>query len=447
MNPRARAFGLIVTVACVALWARDRASNDFAGVWNVSVQLPGGTTSTVLTLRQVDKRIEGSSGPVDEQGVLSLHYNGLFNKRDDLLTLRVEATPLVVAIFPRRVGKLTLHLENGALQGTGVLYNVPVRLMGNRPGTDTSPPKTYHYTPSRYFTTFSGTNPPALYIHPGDSVVTTTVDAGGQDARGQWATMPGNPQTGPFFVVGAMPGDTLVVHLDRLRLDRPRAEMACWGLAANALLPGDSPNSIETCPLHWSLDIEHAVGRLEVPSSRLRSLTVALHPMIGTIGVAPPASQSIAASDLGSYGGNLDYNRITEGTTVYLPVFQAGALLSLGDAHALQGDGEVTGQGLETSLSVEFTVNVIKGKSLGMPWAEDAQSVMVSGIGGSLNDALQAATSGMSEWLRERYHLDQAEVAVILGTSLTYDIAEIVDPHVHVVARLRKDIFTQLSGP
>jgi amidase len=103
-----------------------------------------------------------------------------------------------------------------------------------------------------------------------------------------------------------------------------------------------------------------------------------------------------AHGDLGPHGGNLDYNRLTAGATIYLPVYREGALLSLGDGHALQGDWEITGQGLETSLDVTFRVGVLKGKSLGQIWAEDADALMVSGIDNSLDLSLQMATSA---WL------------------------------------------------
>ncbi|MBA4010717.1 MAG: hypothetical protein C0481_02515 [Phenylobacterium sp.] len=148
--------------------------------------------------------------------------------------------------------------------------------------------------------------------------------------------------------------------------------------------------------------------------------------------VAAPI-RAIFAGDLGFHGGNLDYNRLTAGVTLYLPIFQQGALLSLGDGHALQGDGEISGQGLETSLEVE-----IKGKSLGYIWAEGDVEVMVSGIDNTLDSSLQMATSGMSLWLKDRYGLNDSEIAALLSSSTEYDIAEVVDPRPHVVARIAK---------
>jgi acetamidase/formamidase len=133
--------------------------------------------------------------------------------------------------------------------------------------------------------------------------------------------------------------------------------------------------------------------------------------------------------------------------TLYLPVYHAGAMLTVGDGHAQQGDGEITGQGFETSMDVEFTVDLIKDQLLDQPWAENSEYVMVSGIGGSLNDAVQNATAGLSNWLKSYYRLNTSEIATLLAPSIHYDIAEVVDPQVHVVAKIRKDVLSQLEKP
>ncbi len=431
--------------ACNRLWAAHLAP-DFAGSWNVVVHFADGTASAVLALEAHDGQYRGTSGPLDEAGTFALAYEGAV--QDGRLKLTLAAAPPGSLLFPQPIGAMTLEIKNGALAGSGTLYRVPITLSGTRPDDRPTLPKTYDYAPTRYSTRLSGATPPVLRIHSGDTVRTTTLDANGQDEHGQWAWMPGNTQTGPFYVEGAAPGDTLVVHLNRVRVNQARAEMACWALAPNALTPGypqRPPGS--PCGFYWALDAEQGTGRLEQPSAPLKNFIVKLHPMIGTIGVAPPSNQAIPASDLGNYGGNLDYNHIGEGTTLYLPVYRAGALLTLGDAHALQGDGEITGQGLETTMAVEFRVELIKGKSLGRPWAEDDEFIMVSGIGNSLTDALQAATSGLVDWLQDRYRLEQADIATILGTSIHYEIAEIVDPRPHVVAKLRKELLAQIEKP
>ncbi len=195
---------------------------------------------------------------------------------------------------------------------------------------------------------------------------------------------------------------------------------------------------VEKFDSHWKLDRQKGIAMLANPTEKLKNYTVPLRPMLGCVATAPPAKQAFRSGYLGPYGGNMDYNKIREGTTLYLPVFQIGALLFVGDGHAAQGDGELTGDALETSMDIEFTVDVIRDKSSGMPRAENAEYFMASGIGGSLQDALQTATSELVKWLMRDYKLNAAEAAIVLGTAIQYDIAELVDPQIHVVAKIGK---------
>jgi amidase len=130
---------------------------------------------------------------------------------------------------------------------------------------------------------------------------------------------------------------------------------------------------------------------------------------------------------------------------VYLPVFNAGALLFFGDMHAAMGDGELTGSALETSANLEFTVDLIKGYSTGNPRLENPDYIMSVGVAGSIQDALQIATTQLAEWLRHDYKLNDNEVAVVLGTALKYDVAELVDPHFSMVAKLPRSALARLK--
>ncbi len=172
--------------------------------------------------------------------------------------------------------------------------------------------------------------------------------------------------------------------------------------------------------------------------------SVKLAPMLGCVGVALPGHDALRSGHLGSFGGNMDYNQIREGVTMYFPVYHPGALLFVGDGHAVEGDGELTGDALETSMDVEFTVDVIEGQSADMPRAENGEYLMALGIGNSLTDALQTATTNLSQWLERDYKLSANEVAMLLGTSMRYDIAEVVDPEVNVVAKVPKSVLSQL---
>ena len=197
----------------------------------------------------------------------------------------------------------------------------------------------------------------------------------------------------------------------------------------------------------WILDLEKGTATPQSPSEKLRNVSIKLEPMLGVVGVAPFWDQVSTATDLGRWGGNLDYNQLREGTTIYFTVYQAGAFLFMGDGHARQGDGEITGQGLEISMDVEFTVDVIKGPYLDQPWLENSEYVMVCGVAGSLDSAMQAATGGLSKWLAQRYELNAAEIATLLANSVRYDVAEVVDPQIHVVAKIGKDVLAQLPQP
>jgi acetamidase/formamidase len=141
----------------------------------------------------------------------------------------------------------------------------------------------------------------------------------------------------------------------------------------------------------------------------------------------------------------MDYNQIREGASVYLPVNQPGALFFLGDGHAAQGDGELTGDALETSMDVEFTVDVVKNYSTGGPRAENGDYLMSMGIAGSVGDAMQQATAQLADWLAHDYKLTANESAVVLGTAMRYDIAEVVDPQYHVVAKVAKSALASLT--
>jgi acetamidase/formamidase len=169
--------------------------------------------------------------------------------------------------------------------------------------------------------------------------------------------------------------------------------------------------------------------------------------MLGCVGVAPPHEETLGSGHLGVFGGNMDSPEIREGVTLYFPVFQPGALFYLGDGHAEQGDGELPGQGLETSMDVQFTVDVVPNVSLGQPRVEDRDFVMVMGTGVTLDAAMKNATTGMSRWLAATYHLTPHDIAAVLGTGMKYEIAEVVDSEYDVVAKVSRDTLAKIGKP
>jgi len=135
----------------------------------------------------------------------------------------------------------------------------------------------------------------------------------------------------------------------------------------------------------------------------------------------------------------MDFNEIIEGATIYLPVRVPGALLYVGDGHAAQGDGELTGNALETSMDVEFTVDVIPGKHIPGPRVESATHIMAMGLDGSLDDAFRDATSNMADWLTDDYKLSPSEVAQVLGSAAEFKVSEVADRNAGIILKLNKE--------
>jgi acetamidase/formamidase len=188
----------------------------------------------------------------------------------------------------------------------------------------------------------------------------------------------------------------------------------------------------------YELDLANGTASPDKPGEHMAHYTVPLKPMLGCVATAVgPAQAPPGTGDSGYFGGNMDFNEITEGATVYLPVSNVGALLYLGDGHAAQGDGELNGNALETSMDVEFTVDVIPEKRASGPRVENATSIMAMGLG-SVDYAVKGATSTMASWLADDNQLTPSEVAQVLGTATHYTISELADRNAGVVLKLDK---------
>lgn len=425
-------------MALVALWSCGYSSSasatepgglkDISGQWELSLVTFGEKTVRRLKLQTAGDRISGQSGAMKVNG----HINGD--------TIDFEIVSSDGKVFGRFAGTLK---EDG-WEGDGKVAGGPASWTAQRPAV--RPPEARHkhdFQPQEYPRAFSYAFPPVLRVFPGDTVRTKTIDALGLDENLVRRGNEGNPLTGPFYVEGALAGDTLVVHFNRIRLNRDSAisghkiyPVVVTSDYAARIKPVDSFDS------RWVLDRENNTARLLNPTAALKDLVVPIHPTLGCVGVAPRDQQSWSAHQLGDFGGNLDYNQIREGTTLYLPVFHSGALLFFGDGHAVQGDGELAA--LETSLDVEFTVDVIADDPIEFPRAENDEFLMTMGIAGSLTAAIQEATTELMKWLERDYHLNAAELAIVLGTGVRYDVAEIVDPQLHVVAKVSKSVLSQL---
>jgi amidase len=401
------------------------------GVWEITITRFGEPTYERATIETSGEKLTGKSSNFTIEGtahgdaiVLSARFN--------------DGKPF---------GEFTGTMVEGVLIGTaklsdGQTVSWTAQALATRPA---GAPRTHRFTPRQFHRVFSSSIPPVMHLFPGDSVSTSTLDAGGTDSSGKPRSLGGNPLTGPFYIDNAWPGDTLVLRFTRIRLNRDSA-IHSGDISGGAFDPYyfKELKPLEKFDSDWRLDREGGVAMLKNPTEKLKNLSIKLAPMLGCVGVAPPGSEALQSGHLGSFGGNMDYNQIREGVTLYLPVYHPGALLFVGDGHAVQGDGEVTGDALETSMDVEFTVDVRQGQSLEMPRAENGEYLMALGIGSSLTNALQAATTNLARWLERDYKLNAAEVAMVLGTSMRYDIAEIVDPKVNLVAKVPKSVLAQL---
>ncbi len=199
--------------------------------------------------------------------------------------------------------------------------------------------------------------------------------------------------------------------------------------------------------VRWHLNRKDGVATPEKPTEHLAHYSIPLRPMLGCIATALGFAEAApGAGDSGRFGGNMDFNEIVEDATIYLPVNVPGALLYVGDGHAAQGDGELTGNALETSMDVEFTVDVISTKRVPSPRIESATHIIAMGLGGSLDDAFRIATANMADWLTDVYKLTPSEVGQVLGTSAEYKVSEVADRNAGIVLKINKERLRPLTS-
>jgi amidase len=305
-----------------------------------------------------------------------------------------------------------------------------------------------HFLPSKFYNSYNATTLSVLHIWPGDTVNTESLDALGFDKDSVKRGERGNPLTGPFFIEGASPGDVIAIKIVNLSLNRN------FATTLNAFIPKILPKSQgkqlwrNAKLVKWNLDTINNIAAPVKNYEHLSSLKIPLHPFLGSIGVAPPGTNDISSGGFGSWGGNLDFSAITKASTLYLPVFHEGALLYLGDGHAAQGDGELNGDALETSMRFAFIVRIIKneGNQLRYPRVEDINYIMAFGQAKNLDLALKEATLNLISWLQKDYNLSIEEASQLVGPAVEYRIPKIASNTVEVVAMIRKSIIKELTN-
>lgn len=412
-------------------------ASTVSGRWTASADFWGTPINFSMRLEQQGDKITGNFSRTKLEGSVSGASLQFLAKDQEAGTVECKAT------LKDNTMSGTLVFTNSDDPTHPVTHQFTAQLVPQR---RSGPPQRHEFTPTTFYRQFSAWNKPVLTVWPGDTIHTTTVDAGGTDEKGVKRVLGGNPETGPFYVETAVPGDTLVVHFTKLRLNRD------WAISDDSIVERglDSDFAVKMKDtgkdVRWHLDTQRGVATTEKPGKHLAGYSVPLRPMLGCVATAPNSAQAAPGTgDSGGWGGNMDFNEIVEGATVYLPVRVPGALLYVGDGHALQGDGELNGNALETSMDVEFTVDVIPDKHPIGPRVESPTHIMAMGLGGSLDEAFRDATSNMAQWLTDEYQLDPSELAQVLGTSAEYKVSEVADRNAGMVLKINKERLKALT--
>jgi acetamidase/formamidase len=320
--------------------------------------------------------------------------------------------------------------------------------------TQSDIPEVVHYEmdhegdPSRLVYTFGGADARAT-LRPGTVLDTSTLDCFAGKVRSihdhaSEVCDPRylNPQTGPFYVEGAEPGDTLAVHFASIE---PRTT---YGVSTTVPLFGALTATGFTAMLHsplpemtwiYGIDREARTVRYEARESEA-IYQLPLDPMHGTVGVAPALSEARSALTPGDWGGNMDTPEMRAGVTCYLGVNVEGALFSFGDGHARQGEGETCGVAVETAMDTVVVVDLIKGAgTVAWPRIESDAEIMTTGSTRPLEDAFRVSHAQLVLWVTELTGLSLMDAYQFVAQSAQTPIANVVDTNYTVVAKLKKE--------
>lgn len=304
------------------------------------------------------------------------------------------------------------------------------------------------FTPSReqYVWTFGGAEP-VMEVAPGTALRVWT-----EDAFAGRVTSPTdkpsqvlnpkelNPQTGPFYVTGAEPGDTLALHFASIEPARTWAASTTIPLFG-ALTGTDRTATLQSAlpELTWiyDVDIERATARFVAHESDF-TLELPLAPMLGTVGVAPALREVRTTLVPDYFGGNMDTPELRAGTTVYLGVNVEGALFSVGDGHYRQGEGETCGTALEGAMNVALIVDLIKGGAPAWPRFEHDDALITVGSARPLEDAWRCSQVEMVGWMSELYGLGRMDAYQLCSQLCLSPLANVVDVNYSAVTKLYK---------
>jgi amidase len=313
--------------------------------------------------------------------------------------------------------------------------------------TQSAPPKAdvvqYHATIDVVKYVY-GAAPPVARLRPGNILEANSLDCFGNAIKKPGDTLAltrgDNPLTGPFFIEGAEPGDTLVVHILDLQVDGNQ------GLGAFAPGFGALNQTNYTPMLHaplpekiWFYPIDHAsnTATFQALDSNYK-VKIPLHPFLGRIGVAPAGGEARSSVVPAEFGGNMDAPEVSAGNMLYLPVNVPGALLYFGDGHAVMGDGEIAGTAIEVPMKVRLQVDVVKGKHSNWPRLENDKEIMAAGIYRPVDDAVRIAFTELVAWIHADYGLSELDAYELLSQVGKAHLTEMVDPNYVVIASIEK---------
>lgn len=309
----------------------------------------------------------------------------------------------------------------------------------NASANDNTIPEPEHtLTKDQTHNKFSSAIPPILTVASGTVIEAFTEDASDEQFQldSEFSALdaldfePIHPLTGPVYVEGAEPGDILKVTLHKV-------EIGDWGW--NAILPGFGFLADTFPEAKYLRTYELGPDKEYVQFND--DIRIPLRPFPGVMGVAPTTSEMLSTIPPRANGGNMDDPNMTEGTTVYFPVFVEGALFSIGDGHATQGLGEVCGTAIEAPLRIIYEVEVIKGRSIQEPQYETDDYYATTGFATTIDEAAKKATLYMVEYLQQEHGLDLNEAYALCSLAGDLQIAEVVDmPHMLVTMHLSKEV-------
>ena len=304
----------------------------------------------------------------------------------------------------------------------------------------------YRPDPSEFAWTFGGVAP-VRRVEPGSVMELWTEDAFGGKVRGpdDWISRViefpfVNPQTGPFYVDGAEPGDTLAIHFISIEPSRD------WAASCTVNLFGALSTTHQTATLHeplpervWIYEVDRAGRTVTYRATEGDHVAVLpLDPMHGTVGVAPASFEARSSLVPDSHGGNMDTPEMRAGVTCYLGVNVEGALFSIGDGHCRQGEGETCGVAVEAAMDSVITIDLVKGRSTPWPRLESDTHVMSTGSARPLEDAFRIAHADLIAWMGEEYGLEALDAYQLLTQVSESPVANVVDPNYTFLAKIAK---------